>query len=103
MFGFENVGRVGGVVEGVGEVRVRSVGDVEKEDEAGVREFENDEIFKESNNCWYIWIFLCKLSFVSSVIIKRKKNLSEKNLSEKNLKWKMWSKSKKSKAVEKKK
>jgi hypothetical protein len=54
LFGFENVGRVGGIVEGVGEVRVRSVGDVEEEDEAGVREFENDEIFKESNNCWYI-------------------------------------------------
>jgi len=52
LFGFENVGRVGGVVEGVGGVGVGS--DVKEEDEAGVREFENDEIFKESNNCWYI-------------------------------------------------
>ncbi len=50
LFGFENVGRVEGVVKGFGEVRVRSVDDKE-ENEAGVKEFENDEIFKESNNC----------------------------------------------------
>ena len=50
LFGCENVRRVGGVVEGVGGVRVRSV-DNKKEDKAGVKEFENDEIFKKSNNC----------------------------------------------------
>ena len=49
LFGFKNVGRVGGVVEEVGGVRVGSVDDKEK-DEADVKEFENDEIFKESNN-----------------------------------------------------
>jgi hypothetical protein len=39
LFGFENVGRVEGVVKGVGGVGIGS--DVEEEDEAGVREFEN--------------------------------------------------------------
>jgi len=50
LFGFENVKRVGGIVKGVGGVRVESVDDKE-EDKADVKKFENDEIFKESNNC----------------------------------------------------
>ena len=74
LFGFENVGRVEGVVEGVGGVKVGSVDDKE-EDEAGVKEFENDEIFKESNNCWYIWSFFRRFSFVSSIIIIKNKKI----------------------------